>query len=240
MKTARRLIVCLLVGAAMTVPAHAAETAQRADFARWLTAAVTERLTAELAGPGRTVGAVTVPLPVNYAPPADYDDLTVSLPYKDRLTDKIFVSVTLTKGDQPVSRLNLMATADIEADVLVATRDLTRGARVSAADVAAKRVKLDPATMGALFDPEAAVGKTLERNIREGTPLRETYLSSPKLVNDGDMVTVVATSGSLTVTTIAQAKEDGDRGQWIRVENTQSNKTFNARVVSPGRVVVEF
>ncbi|MBF0170570.1 MAG: flagellar basal body P-ring formation protein FlgA [Nitrospinae bacterium] len=209
-------------------------------FADRLTEAVTDTLNRELAGPGRRVGAVSVPLPANVRPPAGYDTMELTLPYKERLSDRIFVTVTFLKEGQPLGRLNVMATAELWAKVAVTTREITRGAHLSGEDVALSEVRLDPSHNGVVTDLKEAVGKTAERSLAAGTPLRAAYLSNPTLVNSGDMVTVEADNGRIRITSQGVAKEDGDRGQWIRILNVQSNKLFTARVVGPGTVRVEF
>ncbi|HEB71386.1 MAG TPA: flagellar basal body P-ring formation protein FlgA, partial [Nitrospirae bacterium] len=78
------------------------------------------------------------------------------------------------------------------------------------------------------------------RNIRAGAILRLNQLSWPKMVSAGDVVSIIAKSGHMVITVTGEARQDGDRGEWIKVTNTESKKTFSARVTGPGEVKVEF
>lgn len=244
MKPTARRATTLLLTLALTLASGAHAVAppdgEGAAFAERLTAAVTDTLNRELAGPGRRVGDVSLSLPTHFRPPQGYDTMALSLPYKERLSNQVFVTVTFTKAGETLGRLNVVATAELYAKVAVTTREITRGAHLSKDDVALTEVRLDPSHNGVVTDLAEAIGKTTERNLAEGTPLRAAYLANPTLVNSGDMVTVVADNGRIQISGQGLAKEDGDRGQWIRVMNTQSNKLFTARVVGPGTVRVEF
>ena len=79
-----------------------------------------------------------------------------------------------------------------------------------------------------------------DRNIRAGAILRLNQLSWPKMVRAGDVVSVVARSGAMVITVTGEAKQDGNRGEWIKVTNIESKKTISARVTGPGEVKVEF
>ncbi len=244
MKPTLKRGVTLLLSLALTLAASGRAVAlpdtARVSFADRLTDAVTDTLTRELAGPGRRIGNVSLTLPMNFRPPEGYDTMAIALPYKERLTDRIFVAVAFTKGGETLGRLNVVANAELWANVVVTTRDIARGAYFSKEDVALAEVRLGPAHAGVATDIAEVVGKTAERSLTEGTPLRTTYMANPMLVNSGDMVTVLAENGRIRITSQGLAKEDGDRGQWIRVMNMQSKKLFTARVVGPGTVRVEF
>lgn len=242
MKPTRRSIALILMGLLLLTTAGPALATidNGALFVDRLKEAVSDTLARELGGSGRRVGNVALSVPVNFRPPEGYDTMELTLPYKGRLSDRVFVTVTFLKGGETLGRLNVVATAELWADVVVATREIARGAHVGKGDVALTEVRLNPSHNGVVVHLDEVIGKTAERTLAEGTPIREAYLANPMLVNNGDMVTVLADNGRIRITTQGVAKEDGDRGQWIRILNLTSNKLFTARVVGPGTVRVEF
>jgi flagella basal body P-ring formation protein FlgA len=65
-------------------------------------------------------------------------------------------------------------------------------------------------------------------------------LKSVKTIKRGKMVKIVLESGPMTIMTFGLCEEDGNRGDFIKVRNTSSNKTFYARVVDDSSVRIEF
>jgi flagella basal body P-ring formation protein FlgA len=63
---------------------------------------------------------------------------------------------------------------------------------------------------------------------------------NPVLVRQRDLVKVVARVGSLRVTALAEAEQDGRAGERVRVRNVDSKKEMTGRVVARGLVEVEY
>jgi len=57
-------------------------------------------------------------------------------------------------------------------------------------------------------------------------------------VRRGQMVEVVAQSGSVSVSLKGLAMQDGTRNEIIRIRNLQSNREFSAEVTGPNRAVI--
>ena len=62
----------------------------------------------------------------------------------------------------------------------------------------------------------------------------------PPLVKRGDVVSIIAESKDLKVTTLGVAKEKGSLGGRILVENLTSKKEVYAYVIDSNKVRVEF
>jgi flagella basal body P-ring formation protein FlgA len=65
-------------------------------------------------------------------------------------------------------------------------------------------------------------------------------ISSPPLVKRGDIVKIVANAGTMTITATGMVKQQGCKGEMVRVVNTDSNRIITARVTGPGAVEVDF
>lgn len=58
------------------------------------------------------------------------------------------------------------------------------------------------------------------------------------LVCKGEAVTIVATSNDFTIKTAGTALSNGSQGEQVRVKNSRSGRTINARVASINKVVI--
>jgi Flp pilus assembly protein CpaB len=73
--------------------------------------------------------------------------------------------------------------ADGHADTVVAARDLSPGAELSAADVVVESHAVTAIPDGALSDPATAVGSTLTGPMRRGEVITDVRLLSPRLAD---------------------------------------------------------
>ncbi|MDR2301313.1 MAG: flagellar basal body P-ring formation chaperone FlgA [Deltaproteobacteria bacterium] len=151
------------------------------------------------------------------------------------LTGTIFFSV----DGQDAGRLRVTAQVDLRVSAVVAVRDLPRGHVLSEMDLSQSQVPYAQAK-GALTETEQALGQTLKTSVRTGAPIRDRDLIKTSMVKKGEVVTIIAQTGSLKITALGQAKQDGALGQTISVVNQDSKKTISAKVIGPSLVEVIF
>ncbi len=132
---------------------------------------------------------------------------------------------------------------DVEArtQMVVADRSLSRGSRLTEDDLRieardARRVR------GEFFqDPEQLVGMEMSRSLREGTAVTGQHVQAALLVDRGDRVQLRAgNDGSIRITSRGRALERGREGDRIRVENLDSEREVQGRVVGHGEVRVSY
>lgn len=133
-------------------------------------------------------------------------------------------------------------TAEIEVseEVVVSSRSLQRFEIIGKEDLRLESMNLAELPPGFIADPEEAVGKRTKRVVAEGTPLRTAFLEMPPLVKRGDLVTIIAESEVLKITTQGVVTESGCRGDMVRVINASSRKELYARVLDSRTVAVDF
>ena len=153
-----------------------------------------------------------------------------------RLTLTLFLSV----DGRPAGRVRAAARVKLIVPAVVAARRLERGHVITPGDLKPARISLDLVKEGALTDPAQAVGQSCRRRISPGRAVTERDLVPPKVIQRGDMVTIIAQTGALKVSTRGQAKQDGAIGDNIMVMNLNSKKTVPATVVASGAVKVNF
>src|SRR3546814_18103996 len=97
-------------------------------------------------------------------------------------------------------------------------------------------MRIDQVDRAALLDPEKIVGMSPRRVLIEGRPIRVGDVRPPILVPRGSIVTIMFSTGAMTLTARGKAAEDGAEGDTIRVQNTKSGRTKIGRGSCRARV----
>ncbi len=73
------------------------------------------------------------------------------------------------------------------------------------------------------------------RTLRAGEPIRNADLAKPILVEKNQLVTVVYSTGGLTLSMRGRAQSAGSMGEAVRVQNPQSKRIVDGVVSGPAR-----
>jgi len=125
-------------------------------------------------------------------------------------------------------------------DVWIARRAIPPGDIIGEGDVVAERRDVAALPRGAVTRAQDAVGKEARVGIPMLAPLRHDQLQQPVVVRRGDVVTLLAESSGLRITTKGEVREDAPRNAQVRVWNVASRKEVVGRVVDTGTVAVTF
>jgi flagella basal body P-ring formation protein FlgA len=126
------------------------------------------------------------------------------------------------------------------ADVVTVIRPMGKHAYIQLADLAVERRDLSDLSSDTVCRIEDALGNRTTRMIYPDTVLQSSMFASPPLVRRGDIVKIVANSGPMVITATGVVKQQGGKGEMVRVVNTDSNRIITARVTGPGAVEVNF
>jgi flagella basal body P-ring formation protein FlgA len=178
-------------------------------------------------------------------------DETVQLP-TGRLTYRVeparnedylgrtIVALHLFVDAEPVRKVWVNATISVMADVVTVIRPLGKHAYIQLADLSVERGDLSDLSSDTVRRIEDALGNRTTRAIYPQTVLQSSMFASPPLVRRGDIVKIVANSGPMIITATGMVKQQGCKGEMVRVVNTDSNRMITARVTGPGAVEVNF
>jgi flagella basal body P-ring formation protein FlgA len=122
--------------------------------------------------------------------------------------------------------------------VLVATRNLPRGAVIQASDLTTEERNIEESPSGYLTNPTEALGKRASRPLRLGLPLTAGSLEAVPVIARGQRVWLLAESRALTVRMSGTALETGAPGDRIRVQNNESKKVVQGLVGDDGFIRV--
>ncbi|MCW8890266.1 MAG: flagellar basal body P-ring formation chaperone FlgA, partial [Sedimenticola sp.] len=124
----------------------------------------------------------------------------------------------------------------IEKAVLVASRELSRGTILTAADFKTEIRDVARLHRGYLTTEQQVIGKKLKRTVHSDNVLTPSQLTIQHAVKKGSQVIILANIGSLQVRMQGKALGNGAIGERIKVENSSSSRRIEVTVISPGIV----
>jgi len=132
----------------------------------------------------------------------------------------------------------LTAKVSLEGKVLVASRDLARHETLKASDLQLEFRTINTAAYGSLTAMDSALGKQTKKPIRANELIKSSSLTAPRVIRKGDLVTVTALTGGISVATAGTAMANGKVGEQIRVQNNRTDRVIKARITAAGQVQI--
>lgn len=156
------------------------------------------------------------------------------------LAGKCSIAIDFSVDGQSQKTVWTAATIEILGPVVVTSKPLGRFQPITEDDIDLQTMDLSDLSGDIISDPVAVLGKRTRRAIGAQTPLRADLVELPPLVKRGDLVTIIAESNGLKITTLGQVKKKGRLGERIPVINVDSKKMVYARVIDSKTVKVDF
>lgn len=135
-------------------------------------------------------------------------------------------------------QLYVPVTVSIRMPVVVSAGSLSRGHRLTEADMKLHSHDIGSLRMGYYDSESELVGYELARNLNPGDVITAYVATPPVMVERGDRVLIIATSGGLSVRTLGEALKQGHAGQQIPVRNLNSRKIIHAYIKEKGVVEI--
>ncbi|MEA2711017.1 MAG: hypothetical protein QOF78_3618 [Phycisphaerales bacterium] len=115
---------------------------------------------------------------------------------------------------------------------LVLTRPLSRGQRIIASDLAAKRVEIDAPTTRPAIATDEIIGNVASRDLKKGDAVDAADFKPPAIVTRGQFITVAMRIGEFDVETVVRALDPAAKGETVRAKNESNGDIY--RVVITG------
>jgi flagella basal body P-ring formation protein FlgA len=125
------------------------------------------------------------------------------------------------------------------AEVFIANRLLPRGVAIQLADLRQERREVGQLSHGYFENAETVVGRMPKRSLPKGAVVSPNDLELNRVIQRGAKVTIIASSGGITVRMPGKALDDAAEGDLIKVENLSSKRIVEAVVLRPGVVEVQ-
>lgn len=124
--------------------------------------------------------------------------------------------------------------------VVVASRAVDRGATLAPADLLVEERDTSSLPSSYMRDPAELAGFTLARPVAAGTVISASLLAADHVIRRGDVVTLIAQSGAMTVRAQGRALADATMRERVRVQNLGSGRQIDGVAVGAGLVEVSF
>lgn len=149
------------------------------------------------------------------------------------------VTVTIKcQGNKPWS-IHVPVKISTFADIFVTARPLPRGVAIEPSDLRQERRETSLLSNGYFEHAETVVGRMPKRSLPKGAAVTPSDLELSRVIQRGHKVTIIASSGSITVRMPGKALDDAAAGELIKVENSSSKRVVEAVVLRPGIVEVQ-
>jgi flagellar basal body P-ring formation protein FlgA len=153
---------------------------------------------------------------------------------------KTVLGLVVRVDDQLVRNMSIPVEVEARTDMVVALYPLPRGMVVEEKDVSLQKKNLSDVSGKVSFNLSDVLGKRVRVPIRANTPVRSDYLEKVPLIKNGQVVTIIAENSAFRVTATGMARGTGAEGDLIMVQNMNSKKSVQGRVVDAGTVAVNF
>lgn len=150
------------------------------------------------------------------------------------------VRAVLAVADGHGGDRRIAVTGDLHrvVDLPVLSRAVMAGDRITRDDVETLRVRADRLRRGVVTNEDHLIGRTPRRTLRPSHPILAREIQDVMAIERRTLVTIVYEVPGMRLTARGRAEEAGAIGDSIRVLNTQSDTTIEARVERPGLVSV--
>ena len=105
--------------------------------------------------------------------------------------------------------------------IIALGRSMSRGDVIMPRDIITITVPVNAAS-GIFFNPEDVVGRKLKSSVTAKKPIQARHLKPKWLVEEDDEVVIQNQAGGISVNMVGLALENGQYGEWIKVQNVSS------------------
>lgn len=136
-----------------------------------------------------------------------------------------------------IRRAEIQLALDVRKKVPVTVQRLPAGSTLTDKDISYQWVSIFQYNGALVEDLDELQGKVLKRTLLSGQPIRSSYISREYLVKAGDSVEMYVKRKGFVVRISAEARENGAKGDEIRIYNKDTRRKYVAEVVRHGVVI---
>lgn len=140
-------------------------------------------------------------------------------------------------GDKPWS-VHVPVRSSTFAAIYVAARPLPRGVAIQPSDLLQERRETSQLRNGYFAAAERVLGRIPKRSLPQGAAITPGDLEQNRIIQRGHRVTIIASSGAISVQMPGKALDDAAEGESVKVENLSSRRVIEATALRPGVVEV--
>lgn len=156
----------------------------------------------------------------------------------DPQKDTFNAVIVAPSADNPVRRMNLSGRIERTVSVPVLKNSLKNGEIIGSLDIDYIEIPQNRIMNGTVLEEKDIINMTPRRVMASGKPILINDLESPKMVDRGDMITLVFANGPMMLTVKGKSLQAGALGDTIRVSNLDSNRNLQGVVTAHREVTI--
>ncbi|MFA5592489.1 MAG: flagellar basal body P-ring formation chaperone FlgA [Micavibrio sp.] len=156
----------------------------------------------------------------------------------DPQNDSFNAVLVAPSADKPLRRITASGRIERLVSVPVLKNTLRAGDIIGAMDIDYIDMPQSRVSNGMVTDAEGLVNMTPRRPIQAGKPVALNELERPKMVDRGDMITLIFAEGPMRLTVQGKSMQAGALGDIVRVSNLSSNKNLQGTVTGDREVTI--
>jgi flagellar basal body P-ring formation protein FlgA len=160
-------------------------------------------------------------------------------PTSDKFEGPILVNADLEIDGHWVKSLPLRLMVDVFHPAVVAKKNIEKGGKFTAENVGLVRTPTSKLAGQFFSRLDDVLGRMASQFLVKGTVVRVDSLYDPPVIKRGQVVEGIVQYGNVEISVQVRAVEDGKPGGTIRVENIDSNKLLQAKVLNDNTVLIE-
>lgn len=172
--------------------------------------------------------------------PAEFDSYQITPLRSSKGGELRALTVEFSKNGSVIKRLGIDLKVEMFAEMVVAKSRISRGTAITADMLDVQRRVVESPLEDLCTQIAQVTGQVAERSILPGRAVLQSGLARAADIKAGDVVTIIAETDSIRLSSRGIAKKDGTIGEMIPVVNLRSNKRLFAKVVDSGTVQVLF
>ena len=122
--------------------------------------------------------------------------------------------------------------------IVFSNKSLLKGHIIKKSDLELLSSKKNVGT-GIFKNIDDLVGRKLKQNVSLGFPIRSRHLHLDWIINKGEKIDIIQSSGGINISVSGIALENGQKGEKIRVMNLSSEKNLVAWVINEKKVSIQ-
>ncbi|WP_138430772.1 flagellar basal body P-ring formation chaperone FlgA [Fodinibius saliphilus] len=143
----------------------------------------------------------------------------------------------LYRDHQKKRRVQIQLVVELEKKVPVVIRRIRSGSEIKKEDLKNQWVSLSRNKDNLIEDVDTLIGKTLRRTLLTGQPVQKSFISREFIVEAGDQVQVLIRKKGIQVQVAGEARENGAKGDKIRIYSDETRRKYVGEVVRSGLIL---
>ncbi len=157
----------------------------------------------------------------------------------DAAQNKFAAKAEIFADGKPYAATTLNGRYYTLVEVPVPAKNIDKGTLISAEMLHKIKMRSNRLKENNLVDIDKLVGMEAKKSLKEGKVITDRDVGAAILIKKGKVVTSVYKAKGLQITALAEALENGAKGETIELENTKSGKKFRAKVIDGETVEID-